>query len=242
MTIDPDAIRGRLEKATPGPWEWEATPSGVIIRGPHSISYMRPFVMRIVSSDAPNVEFVTNAYADIRALLAELDSARADNARLQAERDAFEHDLAIEREAWQEMHQAYEGASAALAEAHHRLDIAGIPSAKGVVCDDPTCQSHIGHRVHGLVADNARLREALKLAETDLEAERILNLSDEEVLAGVDVKQQAAEMKVIVDDAVAWSNYYRRVEAAARWYCALNGTERYNRLVEVLNSVPGETK
>lgn len=88
----------------------------------------------------------------------------------------------------------------------------------------------------------ARLREALKLAETDLEAERILNLSDEEVLAGVDVKQQAAEMKVIVDDAVAWSNYYRRVEAAARWYCALNGTERYNRLVEVLNSVPGETK
>lgn len=57
-------------------------------------------------------------------------------------------------------------ATKALAEAHRRLDAAGVTHAQNTVCDDPTCQSLVGHRIQTLVAErdelkaeNARLRE-----------------------------------------------------------------------------------
>lgn len=49
----------------------------------------------------------------------------------------------------------------AIAEAHARLDAAGVPSADGVTCDDPNCNSKLGHRITVLVAEREGLRQSL---------------------------------------------------------------------------------
>jgi hypothetical protein len=57
-----------------------------------------------------------------------------------------------------------EDAAKALKEAHMRLDQAGIPSAAHTVCDDPVCQSQVGHRIHALAERVSQLeaeRDAL---------------------------------------------------------------------------------
>ncbi|WP_250530522.1 hypothetical protein, partial [Caballeronia sp. ATUFL_F1_KS4A] len=41
---------------------------------------------------------------------------------------------------------------------HARLDTAGIPSADGAPCDDPTCHGKLEHRIAGLIAERDRLR------------------------------------------------------------------------------------
>lgn len=60
-------------------------------------------------------------------------------------------------------------ATLALNEAHRRLDDAGIPPAQYTVCDDPSCQSLVGHRIQTLrnQRDEARelLGEVLKVAK-----------------------------------------------------------------------------
>lgn len=48
-------------------------------------------------------------------------------------------------------------ATRALAEGHRRLDAAKVPPASNTVCDDPTCQSLIGHRIQTLVAERDAL-------------------------------------------------------------------------------------
>ncbi len=39
----------------------------------------------------------------------------------------------------------------AVTEAHRRLDAAGVPTAQGAACGDPTCQTKLGHRVKVLI-------------------------------------------------------------------------------------------
>jgi hypothetical protein len=46
-------------------------------------------------------------------------------------------------------------------EAHARLDAAGVPSADGVTCDDPNCNSKLGHRITVLLAERDGLRQSL---------------------------------------------------------------------------------
>lgn len=43
------------------------------------------------------------------------------------------------------------GVQRAVKEAHARLDVAGIPKAEGHACDDPNCNTLLGHRVATLV-------------------------------------------------------------------------------------------
>ena len=52
-----------------------------------------------------------------------------------------------------------EHAQQVIAAAHDRLDAAGVPSADGVICDDPTCHSKLEHRITVLIAERDRLRE-----------------------------------------------------------------------------------
>lgn len=60
------------------------------------------------------------------------------------------------------LHSIRSEATRALAEAHKRLDNAGIPPAQYTVCDDPTCQSLVGHRVSVLVAERDALIKTLE--------------------------------------------------------------------------------
>jgi hypothetical protein len=46
-------------------------------------------------------------------------------------------------------------------EAHERLDRAGVPKAEGHVCDDPTCETKLGHRIKLLIAERDELRKLL---------------------------------------------------------------------------------
>ena len=48
-----------------------------------------------------------------------------------------------------------------LQEAHARLDRAGVPKADGHVCDDPTCETKLGHRLKVLIAERDELRALL---------------------------------------------------------------------------------
>ncbi len=52
-----------------------------------------------------------------------------------------------------------EHAQQVIAATHARLDAAGVPSADGVTCDDPTCHSKLEHRITVLIAERNRLRE-----------------------------------------------------------------------------------
>lgn len=45
------------------------------------------------------------------------------------------------------------------AEAHRRLDEAGVPSAENTVCNEPGCNSQIGHRIRTLVAGRDKLQK-----------------------------------------------------------------------------------
>ena len=46
-----------------------------------------------------------------------------------------------------------------LSEAHGRLNAAGVPDAGHVVCNDPGCQTQVGHRLKLLIAERDSLRE-----------------------------------------------------------------------------------
>lgn len=48
------------------------------------------------------------------------------------------------------------GEAAGCREVHRRLDAAGVPSARRVACDDPTCQTQAGHRVKVLIGERGR--------------------------------------------------------------------------------------
>lgn len=56
--------------------------------------------------------------------------------------------------------QSIADATRALAEGHKRLNEAGVPPASYTVCDDPSCQSLIGHRIQSLAAERDTLYEA----------------------------------------------------------------------------------
>ena len=83
-------------------------------------------------------------------------------------------------------------ATLALNEAHKRLDEAGIPPAQYTVCDDPTCQSLVGHRIQALVAQRDALAEALK---------SILNTGRVEMLALKDETPTFTRWAVSTSDA-----------------------------------------
>lgn len=53
-------------------------------------------------------------------------------------------------------------------EAHRRLDEAGVPSALGATCDDPACQTQIGHRIKVLGQELGALRQRVAALEEAL--------------------------------------------------------------------------
>lgn len=74
-------------------------------------------------------------------------------------REAFERDLA------EQLRQVWNARGAAddlvLQEAHARLDRAGVPKADGHRCDDPKCETKLGHRIKILLAERDELRRLL---------------------------------------------------------------------------------
>lgn len=71
--VDVDAIRARAASATPGPWEIEARTFGYLVHG------ARAHVERL-----ENAAFIANARQDVPDLLAALDQAEREIARLRA--------------------------------------------------------------------------------------------------------------------------------------------------------------
>ena len=69
-----DAIRDRLAKATPGPWETVPT-TGNAVASPDGDGYWTDVADRIESE--PDADLIANAPADLAYLLAELDKAWA---------------------------------------------------------------------------------------------------------------------------------------------------------------------
>ena len=69
-----DAIRDRLAKATPGPWETVPT-TGNAVASPDGDGYWTDVADRIESE--PDADLIANAPADLAYLLAEMDKARA---------------------------------------------------------------------------------------------------------------------------------------------------------------------
>lgn len=63
----------------------------------------------------------------------------------------LQHQLRITVDALTAEQQRADELALALAEVNAHLDTAGIPRAEGALCDDPTCRSKTGHRVHLLV-------------------------------------------------------------------------------------------
>lgn len=83
MTTDKhlEAIEARLNAAGPGPWEWEAGATGVVIQTQHETAYRRAFVARIVAGSGAVVDLVAHAWGDLRTLAARV---RALEARVRA--------------------------------------------------------------------------------------------------------------------------------------------------------------
>ena len=52
-------------------------------------------------------------------------------------------------------------------EAHKLLDGAGVPEASGVACDDPECQTRLGHRLRTLIYERDTLRNLLDEARVN---------------------------------------------------------------------------
>lgn len=59
--------------------------------------------------------------------------------------------------------------SMAVEDAHKALDAAGVPSAEGARCDDPECQTKLGHRVRAVIAERDRLRQENGTLRTELD-------------------------------------------------------------------------
>ena len=86
MTTDKhlEAIEARLVAAGPGPWEWEAGATGVVIQTQHETAYRRAFVARIVACSGAVVDLVTHAWGDLRTLAARVRALEARVAEQQA--------------------------------------------------------------------------------------------------------------------------------------------------------------
>lgn len=86
MTTDKhlEAIEARLDAAGPGPWEWEAGATGVVIQTQHETAYRRAFVARIVAGSGAVVDLVAHAWGDLCYLAARVRQLEAQVADKQA--------------------------------------------------------------------------------------------------------------------------------------------------------------
>lgn len=82
-----NAIALRVDKAGPGPWEWETSEHGVIFKTQHLLSYRREFVARLVAGRAAVVDLLANAWGDLAYLLGRVRQLEARVEDLQARLD-----------------------------------------------------------------------------------------------------------------------------------------------------------